>query len=222
MILTFAKNNCTGGATGSFVDYDVPAGSYSSIISQSDANSKALNDLNTNGQNYANTHGECRWYNGEMAINWDKNDCPGGSTGSTVRYVVPAGKYSSTISQDDADDLAEADLYGNAQTYANENGSCILTTINVLLTNSGGDNVDVWLYSTTSDDYYFINIPPNRSDVPFAVPPGTYDVVLWPDDSGSSSHYYHVGCSHSGSGYGSMTFEDVYFGPESCNTISFD
>ncbi|WP_423787470.1 DUF5977 domain-containing protein, partial [Klebsiella pneumoniae] len=45
--------------TGSTVTYTVSASTYSSTVSQADANQKAINDVNTNGQIYANTNGTC-------------------------------------------------------------------------------------------------------------------------------------------------------------------
>jgi YD repeat-containing protein len=55
---TFTRDNC-GTATASTVTYTVYAGTYSSIISQADADQKAQDDVNANGQNYANTNGTC-------------------------------------------------------------------------------------------------------------------------------------------------------------------
>jgi|GEM_PF-3819790 len=54
----FRKNNCSG-LVGSEVTYTVPAGKYTSKISKYDANSQASNDIDANGQNYANTNGTC-------------------------------------------------------------------------------------------------------------------------------------------------------------------
>lgn len=56
---TFIKNNCTIGQVGSSVVYSVVAGFYSSTISQEDADQLAINDVNSNGQSYANLHGTC-------------------------------------------------------------------------------------------------------------------------------------------------------------------
>ncbi len=56
---TFNKNNCSTSGSGSAVVYTVPASSYSSTISQADADAKAQNDINNNGQNYANSNGTC-------------------------------------------------------------------------------------------------------------------------------------------------------------------
>ncbi len=125
---TATKNNCTTGSTGSAVTYTVAAGKYSSTVSQADADSKASADLTANTQTYANTNGTCTaptvYYNKVLSASATKNDCPSGSTGSTVTYSVAAGKYNSTVSQADADSKAAADLSSNTQTYANNTGTC--------------------------------------------------------------------------------------------------
>ncbi|MHA4894550.1 DUF5977 domain-containing protein [Pedobacter sp. PWIIR3] len=55
----FNKNNCGSGYVGSAVTYSVPANQYSSTVSQADADGKAQNQINLNGQSYANTNGTC-------------------------------------------------------------------------------------------------------------------------------------------------------------------
>ena len=64
------------------------------------------------------------YYNGQSIATATKNDCGTGYTGSTVTYTVAAQKYSSAVSQIDADNKATADLNDNKQTYANANGTC--------------------------------------------------------------------------------------------------
>lgn len=56
---TYTRNNCSAGSSGTSVTYTVPAGTYASAVSQADANSLAQNDVTANGQNYANTNGNC-------------------------------------------------------------------------------------------------------------------------------------------------------------------
>lgn len=56
---SYTKNNCSCMYTGSSVTYTVPAGTYSSTVSLAAANQLAINDVNANGQNYANTNGTC-------------------------------------------------------------------------------------------------------------------------------------------------------------------
>jgi hypothetical protein len=55
---TYTRTNCTSG-TGSSVTYTVPAGTYTSYVSQPDADQQAQNDVNNNGQAYANANGVC-------------------------------------------------------------------------------------------------------------------------------------------------------------------
>lgn len=56
---TFSRNNCSAGYSGGNVVYSVAAGEYTSIISQADADQKAQDDVNANGQAYANANGTC-------------------------------------------------------------------------------------------------------------------------------------------------------------------
>lgn len=55
----FQKNDCSGGLSGTWVDYIVPANTYSSTISQANADALAASDILANGQAYANAHGSC-------------------------------------------------------------------------------------------------------------------------------------------------------------------
>lgn len=124
---TFTRNNCPSGYIGSTVVYNIPAGTYTSAVSQADADQKAVNDVNTNGQAYANTF-PCTqvWYNVEKSGYFTRNNCGSGSTPSgPVLYTVQAGIYSSTVSQADADQKAQDDVNANGQNFANANSYCI-------------------------------------------------------------------------------------------------
>lgn len=55
----FTRNNCGSGSVGTTVNYMVEYGKYTSSFSQADADSQAETDLNSNGQNFANTYGQC-------------------------------------------------------------------------------------------------------------------------------------------------------------------
>lgn len=56
---TYSKNDCSEG-TGSSVEYVVPAGQYSSLLSQLDANNKASQNADVLGQAFANSTGVCK------------------------------------------------------------------------------------------------------------------------------------------------------------------
>lgn len=60
---TFIRNNCGSNAIGGSYTYIIPEGQYTSIISQADADQKAQNDINSNGQTAANTNGTCTTLN---------------------------------------------------------------------------------------------------------------------------------------------------------------
>ena len=126
---TFTKNNCSSGYVPNSVVYNVSAGTYSSVISQGDANQQAINDVNANGQAYANANGTCTqtWYNVVETGSYTRNNCTTGYAGSTVVYTVAANTYSSIISQADANQKAINDVTANGQNYANANGTCTPT-----------------------------------------------------------------------------------------------
>jgi len=52
---SFVRNDCEGGYDGSTVVYTVAAATYTSLISQADADAQAQADVDANGQAYANT-----------------------------------------------------------------------------------------------------------------------------------------------------------------------
>ncbi|WP_243653119.1 DUF5977 domain-containing protein [Flavobacterium sp. 90] len=126
---SFTKNNCASGGVGSSVAFSQAVGAQTSIISQTDADSKGLTLFNTNGQANANTNGTCTFSSIVKSGSFTKNNCAAGGAGSVVVYTVPVGQYTSTTSQAAADALAQTDVTTNGQTYANTNGTCTFTSI---------------------------------------------------------------------------------------------
>lgn len=125
----FTKEGCNPETEkGEELEYVVEAGKYTSFISQSDADDKAMKDIEQNGQNWVNEHGRCitiLWYNVKKSKSFRKNDCdPDTEEGSLVTMTIEAGQFSSTISQEDADRKAEAELNAKGQDYANSHGTC--------------------------------------------------------------------------------------------------
>lgn len=125
----FTKEGCNPETEkGEELEYVVEAGKYTSIISQSDADDKAMRDIEQNGQNWVNEHGRCitiLWYNVKKSKSFRKNDCdPDTEEGSLVTMTIEAGQFSSFISQEDADRKAEAELNAKGQDYANSHGTC--------------------------------------------------------------------------------------------------
>lgn len=124
----FQKTDCEVTEVGSMVEYVVEASRFSSSVSKEDANQKALDALEAEGPGYANEHGTCEtnlWYNVEKSKVFYKNDCEDGFIGAPYTYTVEAGKYTSDVSQEDADKKALDDIERNGQEQANLNGECI-------------------------------------------------------------------------------------------------
>lgn len=118
---SFTKNNCGPGYIGSTVTFTVPANIYSSTLSQQDADAQAESYILLNGQQYANTNGTCTviFYNTVQSQNFVTESCGPGYIGGTVTYTVPAGRYSSLISQADANQMALDEIAANGEAYAN-------------------------------------------------------------------------------------------------------
>jgi Family of unknown function (DUF5977) len=128
----YTKNDCPPGYQGTEVIYNVPANTYSSALSQDDADAKAEYQLISMGQAFANTNGSCQqiFYSAAMSVTDTTESCDIGYVGGLVTYTVPFGRYTSIISQADADEKAQDDLDANADNYINSapNAVCIFST----------------------------------------------------------------------------------------------
>jgi YD repeat-containing protein len=111
-----------------------------------------------------------------------RQNCPTGYTPGTVTYTVPAGAYTSTISQQIADDKAIFDMNEYGQAYANANGSCTPVAspaVTVSLTNTF--KLIAWPPSITLEFWQGTtkvqtnNFPSTKTGtVNISIPPGTY------------------------------------------------
>jgi hypothetical protein len=106
---SFTRNNCGTGYIGGTVTYTVPPGAYGSTISQAAADQLATNDMNANGQNYANANGQCISA-GTISYTRDVSESvtakyTNNATGtvynlhllSSGTFSIPAGTYTVTI-----------------------------------------------------------------------------------------------------------------------------
>jgi hypothetical protein len=129
---TFTHSNCGAGYVGGSITYTVPANKYTSTISQEDADAQVDNELFTSGQTYANTNGACilLYYNTVQSLTITSQNCPAGYKGGNVTYTVPAGRYSTTVSQAAANQQALDEIAANAQAWANNpaNSVCVVDT----------------------------------------------------------------------------------------------
>lgn len=123
------RKNCGPGYIADSIVFTVPANTFSSTISQTDADAQAENYILTNGQNYANTNGTCisLYYNSAQSQTFTTENCPVGYAGGNVTYTVPANRYSSTVSQAAANQLALDEIAANGQSYANDPAHAVCT-----------------------------------------------------------------------------------------------
>jgi len=125
---TYVPNTCTGGKSGIPWTISVPAGAFTSEISQAAADVQAqayADSLDT--QANANANGTCGW--GNTAIgrnsNFKRNSCTGGMVGTAWYINVPANTFVSAVSQADANAQAQAYInQADTQANANINGTC--------------------------------------------------------------------------------------------------
>lgn len=143
------------------------------------------------------------WKNAQLSTLYVK-DCSSipGSSGTTVEYIVPYGRYLSNVSQSDADDQASADASANGQTYANTIGSCVITTLigTLLIDYYNDSNVDLCLYCSTSgiaEQNIFVTAPENN---------GGSGVPRYPSDGRDPSQCYLLASNRNPSGTVSMRF----------------
>ncbi len=91
----FVRSNCSAGGgvpLGTFT-YTVPQGRYSSLLSQADANAKAVNDVNVNGQAYADVNGTCCYptftYSGGISGILNQTFLSGSTVNFTLVFTYP-------------------------------------------------------------------------------------------------------------------------------------
>ena len=102
--------------------------------------------------------------------------CPAGDTSGMVNYPIAAAKYSSTMSQADADNQATEDVNANGQAYANANGNCV-PFINFTLNNSTADGYQVYFSNPSYGITYTFKSPYPQT---IRVPAGQYTVDVEP------------------------------------------
>lgn len=177
------------------------------------------NILKKNCYNYAGQSISCpvsstnSFLNTAISQTFTKNNCASGQTGSSVTYTVPAGTYTSNISQSDANAQAQNDINANGQAYANANGTCAAAAIVSSYNSYNGSGyyygfTVIFQNNTTGNTYYIpsnsLNTQPTNSS---PIPYGTYTVTIQQGGGMTSTSYGYTlisGSYYSGSGSGSI------------------
>jgi len=143
-----------------------------------------------------------------------KNNCGAGYLGSATSVSVPAGMFTSFISQSDAD--AQATVY--AQDYANTHGTCTqLAAIN--FTNSNGISGFTAAYTNLSTNGTTTFSIPSGGGFLGNLPVGNYSLII--SKSGNSTTYtFGAGCGTATIDGASATFNPISVTVSNCNAPS--
>lgn len=203
---TFTRNNCGSGYVGGSYTYTVPANTYVGS-SQAEADQLALNDIAQNGQTAANSNATCTqvFQSVDVSGYYFNQNCPSG-TGTPVYVYMPAGSYTSTVSQQYAND----DAVASAQAYADANGGCSAAEFYLNGSNSTYEGMTIVLINTSTWEnlYFYIYPNTNYASLLGMITPGFYHINIMTNNSYNWFNY-NVG-SYYGSFSGSTTLYDVY------------
>ncbi|MDR1120894.1 MAG: DUF5977 domain-containing protein [Dysgonamonadaceae bacterium] len=200
---TFTRNNCGNGSSGTDVTYTVPASTYSSTVSQADADAQAQADVNANGQAYANQNGSCivdyvapslgnlevlgyaGHYAGEgvnLSVQWDVENGE-----NILASLGPGNKYSVTLRPPGATELEECTI------LFTDNNGCILAGVYLM---AGQYQVGVRAYGAQGEDLSLTSSFTISNPTPPDTYPLTYDLnggTIANYNGGTAPGYYAAG-----------------------------
>jgi YD repeat-containing protein len=157
----YAKSGCDAalGEYGSPVTYTVAANTYFGA----NADALAQEEMDTKGQANADANGVCLQgvTNDPRSGTFTRTNCGDRGTGVPTTYWVDAGKYAAATKAE-ANQLADADVVANGQSYVDANGGCTFSS-----------NIQSGLY--TKNDCADGGV---GSDVTYTVPEGKYTSAI--------------------------------------------
>jgi hypothetical protein len=212
----FFKDNCQFGYGSSPISYQISANKYYGE-SEQEAQLLATDDLNRNGQAYANANGTCSQQFFSTAIS---DYFANGSCASPEPYYVtlPYGQFTSSISQADADNKA----YMEAQRLADQYGACLNIVI-VGATNYTSTPYFITFTSTVNNDQYTTYVGENINEIPLIeIPVGSYTVSIQPMFTPLSPYSVYYGCDFYNSNVSAAIVTNNVFIGESCNMFYFN
>ena len=160
--------------------------------------------------NYAGQQEQCAVFSSDPINDYYySQNCPVGQTPVGYYVSVPAGMFSSTVSQTDANQQAAA----YAQGQANQNGSCQQQNVTLYYNNSSGNTYYLELYNSSTGQSYWFTVYSGSGTIG-DVPAGNYDIYITPANSNYQS--YSIGCGYYNSGYNTVYFYGVPLNT-SCN-----
>lgn len=176
--------------------------------------------------NYKGEQIDCKvFFSTSKSQQFTRNDCAAGQQGGTYSYSIPAGKYTSTISQADADRKAAEELTIEGQLAANSNAPCnnniTYTDLNLEYVGDWGGRIQRIRMVSTDPNVGTFDLYPTFgvTSETFSIPVGSYSSVqVFADGTGAnydgfvnivSSSGTH--CQNIGMGGASPNFTNIQF-----------
>lgn len=162
--------------------------------------------------NYAGQPEYCHVYKSEAISNdYYSQNCSPGQTPVAYHVTVPAGKFSSSVDQETANQMAQQ----YAQNLANQYGTCEIQNVSLYYENQRGGVMTIQFHNASSEQSYYFTVYGHEGGELGEVPPGVYDIII----NGGSYFYAEVGCGYYTEGTSQLTFYSIPI-TSSCNFVS--
>jgi hypothetical protein len=143
------------------------------------------------------------YYNSEASWVFTNTSCGNNAIGSPFTYTVPAYKYTSVISQNDADQKAQIDISTNGQNIANTNSTCTPFSCPITFNSSIGISGSGSISANNTNGYYNVTLSINTGP--------NSDTFLWDEDPGVKIATISGSCRPTYEVYSYNTAGDVFY-----------
>lgn len=159
--------------------------------------------------NYQGQTENCNLFqNTSQTLYFTKQCTACGTRGTSVAYTVPANKYFSAVSQQDADNKAIAEANALGQDNANNAGSCVNQFVTLQPSNTSGTTVTASFYNTCSGVTSTFTLNNNVFTPLGPIPIGIYNITM--SNNAFANKTYMIGSNSNYTQYGStVTFNNV-------------
>jgi YD repeat-containing protein len=164
--------------------------------------------------NYAGQPEQCSVFESAVINGYYYSQNCGSQTPEPYYVSVPAGMFTSTSSQLDANQQAQQ----YAQSLANQNGTCQAPDIDLWCDNYADSDFLIELENTETGLSYYFEVFMGATGILGSVPEGVYNITITPYNF-QGYYFYSAGCGFYGNGYDPIHFYNVTLN-SSCNYFS--
>lgn len=192
---TFTSETCPAGYTGGSVTYTVPPNRYNSLVSQAEADQMALDEIESNGQTYADdpVNRVCN-YNSSAVWEW---------LNGASSYCQNGHLF-----------VFETDINPNSSTYNTTRWSdvgpspdCPVSSVSITYWNNTNFNQTITYTDVATNEQFVFTATAGVSGILGPISEGTYNISIT-DGFGLYFNSYQADCGYFSSGFGA-TFYNV-------------